>query len=114
MVGIRDYDRLVQERPSGTVPRMVSDDEGRRVTFQVWEWAADGRTYIVHLFILREQPGGWRTHHYMTQYRALLREELASLLQASGFRDVRWHMPEETGHHQPLVTARREAVGEAY
>jgi SAM-dependent methyltransferase len=107
LVGIRDYDQLMREKPSGTVPRMFVDSQGRRVVFQVWEWGSNGHTYTLHLFLLREQSDGWQTEHYETEYRALLRGELSALLEAAGFMDVRWHMPDETGHHQPLVTARK-------
>lgn len=109
IVGIRDYDRTLEERPTGTTPRVFSGAEGRRVVFQTWDWAMDSRTYTLTLFILRERPDGWGVSTYTTAYRALRREELTALLQAAGFHDVRWHMPEETGHPQPLVTARKHS-----
>jgi 2-polyprenyl-3-methyl-5-hydroxy-6-metoxy-1,4-benzoquinol methylase len=106
LASIRDYDALVQQRPRTTTPKVIDDRTGRRVVLQVWDWAADGRTYLLQQFILRESPEGWRTTHHTTYYRALLREELGAALQRAGLIDVRWHMPEESGYYQPVVTAR--------
>jgi hypothetical protein len=72
----------------------------------VWDWAADGRTYRVHQFILQEE-GGWRTAHHGGEYRALLRDDLAAAVRQAGLEEVRWHTPEESGYYQPVVTARR-------
>jgi hypothetical protein len=57
VTGVRDYDRLLQERPAGTIPRLFSEEHGQRISFQVWEWSSDGRIYTVTLFTLQE-PGG--------------------------------------------------------
>jgi hypothetical protein len=40
-------------------------------------------------------------------YRALQRGELTPILQDAGFVDVRWHMPDDFGYYQPIVTAYR-------
>jgi hypothetical protein len=106
LASIRDYDALVQQRPQAT-PVRVHDGPPRRAVFQVWDWAANGRGYRVHQFILKEHEAGWETAHHATDYRALLREELDAALLGAGLTDVRWHMPEEGGWYQPLVTARK-------
>ncbi|HET7034541.1 MAG TPA: class I SAM-dependent methyltransferase [Thermomicrobiaceae bacterium] len=106
VIGIRDYDRLPAERPRATLPQVRDDLGGRSVYFQVWDWAPDGEQYTMHLFILRERAGTWQTTHHSTRYRALRRGELEEALVAAGLHDIRWHEPVETGHHQPLVTAR--------
>jgi hypothetical protein len=41
-----------------------------------------------------------------TTYRALLREELGRALGRSGFGDIRWLEPSETGYFQQVVAAR--------
>jgi SAM-dependent methyltransferase len=101
----RDYDSLVRERPAATPVRVISGPP-RRVTFQLWDWAADGRTYRVHQFILKEE-GGWGMAHHAGQYRALRRDELTDALVRAGLEEVRWHTPEESGYYQPVVTARK-------
>jgi hypothetical protein len=87
------------------MPRVFDDAAGRRIAFQVWDWAADRRSYTVHQFFVRETPGGWQTSHYATTYRALLRHELSDILQRAGFMEVCWHMPADSGYYQPIVTA---------
>ncbi len=79
---------------------------GRRISFQVWDWAADGRSYRLELFIMTREGERWATRSYTAHLRALLRSDLERGLRAAGFRELRWHEPGETRHHQPLITAR--------
>lgn len=102
----RDYDEALGARPSSTEPAVFDGPEGRRVVMQVWDWAPDGRTYTVNLFILREAEGAWSMVQHATTYRALKRRELGGLLADAGFTQIRWHTPAETGYFQPIVTAR--------
>lgn len=104
---IRDYDRLVRERPGAETPTVLGGPGDRRVYFQIWDWADDGRTYALHLFLLTEVSGRWETRHYETRYRAVLRAEMGELLGETGFREIEWHAPDESGYHQPVVTARK-------
>ncbi len=108
LASIRDYDALVRERPRATPVRLHEGPPFRRAVFQVWDWAADGRTYRVHQFILCEGGDDWRARHHATEYRALLREELEAALREAGMADVRWHMPQDGGWYQPLVAARKQ------
>jgi SAM-dependent methyltransferase len=107
LVSIRDYDRLLQEKPPATMPAVYDGPEGKRVIFQVWEWEPDGPTYRVHFFILRVREGQWQTFHQTMVYRALPHDELTDALREEGFSDIRWHMPDETDYFQPIVTALR-------
>lgn len=104
MAGIRDYDRLVVERPSTQGPAFYSDQGRRRIVFQVWDWL-DGRRYVFHLYITRQTGTGWQTFHYAATYCALLREDLTGALGQAGFRRVRWLLPEKSGYYQPMVLA---------
>jgi glycine/sarcosine N-methyltransferase len=105
VASIRDYDRVLRERPTATMPSMLDTPEGRRIYFQAWDWV-DARTYTVHLFLVGESDGAWETHHHETRYRAVLRAELAEILHEAGFRDVTWQTPETSGYYQPVVKAR--------
>jgi glycine/sarcosine N-methyltransferase len=108
----RDYD-AAEPQPAETVPtpiRLLGEGETRRLVFQLWSWAADGRTYEVEQFILRPQGEGWTTTSARTRYRALKREELSRALTDAGLTEVRWRMPDESGFYQPLLTARRPPV----
>lgn len=108
LLSIRDYDALLAERPRATPVQVYdgSDGEGQRAVFQIWEWAADGRAYTMHQFILNQEGDDWRTTHLTTQLRAIPRDDLAGILHGAGFIGSAWHMPKDSGYYQPIVTAR--------
>ena len=101
---IRDYDLLVRDRPAVQGPVFYTDASGRRIVHQVWDWK-DERAYDFHLYITREVAGDWEAQHYSSSYRAILREELDRLLEASGFQHCRWVLPAESGFYQPIFIA---------
>ena len=107
LITMRDYDQIAKERPRVTPISVIDNPKGRRISFQVWDWTKNGRTYVLHHFILQEGRGSWQVAHRVAEYRALLREETSKLLRKAGFTDIRWQMPSETGYYQPLVTARK-------
>src|SRR5262249_43721626 len=84
MASIRDYDKLLQERPVVQGPGFLDDNGRRRIVFQLWDWK-DERRYTFHLYITRETDAGWETHHGASEYRALRRDELAKILEAADF-----------------------------
>ena len=102
LASIRDYDQLVRDRPTVQGPAFYSDSDQRRIVFQVWDWA-DDRRYTFHLYITRETPGGWSNFHGASVYRAVLREEIKAILSSSGFANIRWLFPNESGFYQPVV-----------
>ncbi len=106
LASIRDYDRLLVERPRLDPPRVFDGPSGRRIVFQLWDWETHGQTYRVELFILRHTARGWTMRHSATRYRAIQRGELTRVLRDDGFDEIRWRMPDETGFFQPIVTAR--------
>jgi glycine/sarcosine N-methyltransferase len=104
MASIRDYDRLIEERPVVQGPFFYSDPEGRRIVFQVWDWVDDQR-YVFHLYITRKIAKMWETFHMSALYRALRRNELIAALSQAGFGRAFWLEPSETGFYQPIVLA---------
>lgn len=92
--------------PTATLPRVFNDANGRRIVFQVWDWTPDGSSYAVNQFTMTGKDEDWKTTFRASRFRALLRTDLSEALKAAGFQDIRWHMPEETGFYQPIVTAR--------
>ena len=104
LASIRDYDRLMTERPQVQGPAFYADSGRRRIVFQLWDWM-DERRYTFHVYITRETDAGWKTDHAASEYRALRREELTRILEAAGFVGVHWVFPEETGFYQPIVLA---------
>jgi len=106
LLSVRDYDALAEERPRFNNHHVQDRPDGRRVVFQVWDWEDSGHAYAMHQFLLRETDAGFETNHFKTKLRALRREELVGALGDAGYRDVAWHLPDETGYYQPIATAR--------
>jgi len=102
LVSLRDYAPLVAERAPGHPVRVGPGT----ISFQVWEWDDDGRSYELAQFTLRGEGERWETACRRTRLRALLREELCGALSGAGLAEVRWRAPDETGYYQPIVTGR--------
>jgi glycine/sarcosine N-methyltransferase len=105
ITSIRDYDELIDQRPTMQQPAFFEDSGQRRIVHQVWDWI-DAARYIVHLYITEESNHTWITPHFVSEYRRILRSELSDELGSAGFKDVQWLMPAESGYYQPIVRAR--------
>ena len=106
LLSVRDYRPLVEDRPRFNNQHVQDRPDGRRVVFQVWDWADDGHSYVMHQFLIRQDGNGTQTHHFETKLRALQPDEVIAALEETGYGDIRWHPPEESGYYQPIVTAR--------
>lgn len=103
IASIRDYDSLIKERPSSTPLKVIEYCGEKRVTFQIWEW--ENNLYTVNHYIVIHSKGKIKTIYNQTTYRALLRDELTSLLKKVGFQKILWIFPEESKFYQPIVLA---------
>ena len=108
LLSIRDYDALIEDKPRFNNQRVQDRDDGRRIVFQLWDWADDGRCYKVHQFLIHKEDGEFKINHFETNLRALMRDEVISAIKAAGYEEVRWHAAEETGYYQPIITARNQ------
>jgi len=106
LVSLRDYDSLVLERPRFNNQHVQDRSDGRRVVFQVWDWAEDARTYRNSQFLIRASHEGYELKSFETELRALKKEEMLAALARAEYVDVQWHVPEQSGYYQPIVTAR--------
>jgi glycine/sarcosine N-methyltransferase len=113
IASIRDYDKLVLQRPTMQEPAFYGRREDRRIVHQVWDWIGDTR-YVVHLYITMLSDGEWKALHFISEYRSLLRKELSTVLESAGFEEIRWLMPAESGFYQPIVLARWQPVVSSY
>ena len=104
VASIRDYDRMLEEKPAFSAPYVHKTGKGQRVLFQTWDWI--GENYRFTQYIIDDE-GEARLSRFTCAYRATRRQELSDLLHAAGCEEVAWQMPEETGFYQPVVIARK-------
>lgn len=104
VASIRDYDRLLEEKPTYSAPYIHKTEQGQRVSFQTWEWIEDHYKFTQYII---DDDGEPQVSKFECEYRATRRQELTDLLFANGCREVIWKMPEETGFYQPIVIARK-------
>ena len=104
VASIRDYDRMLREKPSYSAPYVHKTAEGQRVLFQTWDWEGENYRFVQYLI---EDDGKAKVSRYACEYRAVRRNELTELLKKHGFWTVAWRMPEQTGFYQPVVIARK-------
>jgi glycine/sarcosine N-methyltransferase len=105
IASIRDYDLLLHQRPAMQQPAFFGSEGTRRIVHQVWDWI-EAAKYTLHLYITIQANQHWTTHHFISEYRCLKRQELSDLLRLTGFQEPIWLMPTESGYYQPLVLAR--------
>ncbi len=106
LCSLRDYDALKKERPTGTIPRRLVDSSGERIYLQTWDWAEDGRTYDLRLFLLKRAGESWAGSPLETKMRAYSRDEITKEIEMTpGFVSSEWLFPEATGYYQPVFSA---------
>lgn len=112
MASLRDYDALMQSRPTSAPLRVFDGPEGRRILFQLWDWRRDGAGYRVQQYILlqKAKDAAPETLHFSTDSWCIGRARLTGLMTAAGFSDITWRNEAESGYYQPIVTARRGAL----
>lgn len=108
LISLRDYAPLVAEKPRFNNEHVQDKPEGRRVAFQLWDWADTGDRYRNHQFLIRETDGSYDVQHFETELRALLQDEFMTAIRDAGYADPRWHLPDESGYYQPIVTAHNQ------
>lgn len=105
VASIRDYDRLLAEKPPYSPPYIHKTKKGRRVSFQTWDWNDENYRLIQYIV---DDEDALQISKFECEYRAVRREELTNLLLSNGCREVAWKFPEETGFYQPIVVARKQ------
>ena len=100
----RDYDSI--GRPTSTAVQRSTSAGVHRVSFQLWDWAADGRSYTMEdVLLTRPESSGdgeWNVRSRTTTLYAWRRSDLEHAAADAGLLDVRWH---ETAW-QPIATFR--------
>ena len=104
VASIRDYDALLLQKPPYSPPYIHKTGNGQRVSFQTWAWEDDHYKLIQYII---DDGNMLEISKFECEYRATSRSEITDLLLASGCRDVKWLIPEETEFYQPIVVARK-------
>jgi len=103
VASIRDYDSLLETKPPYSPPYIHQTAEGRRVSFQTWDWNGDNYRLTQYIIDDAKELAAFK---FTCAYRAVRRQELTELLLAAGCTEVQWLMPEESGFYQPVLIAR--------
>jgi hypothetical protein len=61
---------------------------------------------LLSMFLILLRPKLQRTHHFVSEYRCVRRQELSDAIRSVGFPEPIWLMPAESGYYQPLILAR--------
>ena len=108
LISLRDYDALAVDKPRFNNEHVQDRSDGRRIVFQLWDWADDGRQYRNSQFLIKRTDDRYEVKHFETELRVLLREEVLAAAGGAGYEEIRWHKPEASGYYQPIVTARKQ------
>jgi ubiquinone/menaquinone biosynthesis C-methylase UbiE len=109
MISIRAYEQARRQHPTSTAPQVSQGSDGQTITFQLWDWHADGEHYDLHHVQLLPDGETWTPRVRRTTYWALTQRQLTDYVIDAGFTEPVWHQPEESGFFQPLLTARAGA-----
>jgi glycine/sarcosine N-methyltransferase len=111
LISLRNYDKILTDRPTATLPRLVDAGGHRRLYFQTWEWQGDAPIYTTDFFILNEADNGWEVTTARTTFHALTKATILDLVEQSGFKDIIWHPPSDSTYYQPVISARNTSHG---
>ncbi len=101
---IRDYDSILNEKPPYSPPYIHKTYNGKRVSFQTWDWNEEN--YKLTQYII-EDCEKLTVNKFECEYRATRRQELTDLFIANGCNKVTWLFPQETGFYQPIIVAKK-------
>lgn len=108
LVSIRDYDALLQDKPTVTPVDLFGREPHRYFSFQEWQWATGDTHYTFNHFIVQQSGTSWHTTQRTARYRALRWHELKAAMKEVGFRQIQRHEPGQTGYYQLIVTAKKQ------
>lgn len=101
IASIRDYDKILKERPKKTEPYVYHEAKRTRIVFQTWKWNDD--KYDLDQYIVINNNGRCKIKCFSTRYRATKKDEISELMKIVGFRKVKWIDVDQSGYFQPIV-----------
>jgi glycine/sarcosine N-methyltransferase len=102
--GIRDYDVLLNNKPSSTPLIIKYKDNQQLISFRVLKRKTNN-CYLISQFFIKKKGDEFITTEASTEVRAYRKEEVKKIFESVGFKDVKWLFPEETGYSQPILIA---------
>ena len=89
IIGIRDFDFLLQDRPRFIPGQFHDNPDQQHILFDIWDWD-DGppNTVTFNKFIVSGHGSKYSVQKESVRYRALRRAELEAMLAECGFADV--------------------------
>jgi glycine/sarcosine N-methyltransferase len=106
IIGIRDFDFLLEDRPRFIPGQFHDNPDKQHILFDIWDWE-DGPppTVTFNKFVVSGQDSDYTVQKNSVRYRALRRAELESMLADCGFADVQV----EQQQWELVFTATRQA-----
>ncbi|MHB8625438.1 MAG: class I SAM-dependent methyltransferase [Aggregatilineales bacterium] len=106
IVGIRDFDFLLEDRPRFIPGQFHDNPDEQHILFDIWDWD-DGppNTVTFNKFIVSGHGSDYTVRKDSVRYRALRRTELEAMLAECGFADVQV----EQQHWELVFTATRQS-----
>jgi SAM-dependent methyltransferase len=102
----RDYDAIADSRPRSTAVQRSVSAGVQRTSFQLWDWAADGRSYRMEDVLLTRPESSsameWTVRSRSTTLYAWRRADIDRAAAAAGLVDSEWL----TTDWQPIATFR--------
>lgn len=102
IASIRDYDQLLEDKPTSMQPTVKDFEKERTISFQVWDWE-ENSVYTVNHFTLKGINEKFDTFLRTTKYRAYKRNEISKIFEEAGFTEIKWLMPNESEYYQPII-----------
>lgn len=106
LASIRDYDKVLEQKPLSTQPTIKETGDQRAISFQIWDWTEDN-VYTVNHFMLKGKDENFHTSLRTTKYKAYQRSEMTAIFEKAGYTGIKWLMPDESGYYQPVLVARK-------
>lgn len=90
LIGMRDFEPLLEDRPRFVPGRVHDEPQEQVITFDIWDWD-DGPpvTVTYNRFIVRGSGASYRVARHPVRFRALTAAEVEVVLSEVGFVDIR-------------------------
>jgi glycine/sarcosine N-methyltransferase len=107
LVTTRDYDSILETRPSQMPIRKSIVANRTTLVFQLWNWQPDGQTYINEHFMIQRGPMSWKVRHLVTPMKAHKRVDIMKAAETAGLVNIEWMEREATEYFQPIMIGRK-------